>query len=430
MLNRQTVSTILSRRTMYIIVLSTSFVLWSSGCNALGTEPLRLLLPTQENSTGASAIGSPPPPTTTVDFQPDAFTFSTELVADGLDTPVYVTHAGDASGDLYLLEKEGKIRIVREGALVAEPFLDISDRVTTGGNEQGLLGLAFAPDYSESGYFFVHYSDNDGNTMVARFQRTAERTLADASSEFIVLQLDQPARNHNGGMLAFGPDGYLYIGMGDGGGSGDRYNNGQNPDTLLGKMLRIDVMSDLAEPYTIPADNPWVDVDWNGTDVRDEIWAVGLRNPWRYSFDRATGDLWIGDVGQNQYEEIHFTPANSSGGHNYGWPIVEATHCYGSSTCETAGFTIPVAEYSHSGHCSVTGGYVYRGADIPALDGVYLYGDYCSGMIWALWPANGLWQTAELFQSDARISSFGEDEEGEIYVTDMSGGRLLRLVAQ
>jgi len=164
--------------------------------------------------------------------------------------------------------------------------------------------------------------------------------------------------------------------------------------------------------------------------VRDEIWAVGLRNPWRYSFDRMTGDLWIGDVGQNQYEEVTMTPASSTGGHNYGWPIMEATHCYGSSNCDMTGLTMPVAEYSHTGHCSITGGYVYRGAALPALQGVYLYGDYCSGVVWALWPENGTWQTIELFQSNAQISSFGEDELGEIYLTDMSGGRLLRLVMQ
>ncbi|MEZ4672766.1 MAG: PQQ-dependent sugar dehydrogenase [Caldilineaceae bacterium] len=230
-------------------------------------------------------------------------------------------------------------------------------------------------------------------------------------------------------MVPFGPDGYLYIGLGDGG-SGDRYGNGQNPDSLLGKMLRIDVITTPAAGYTIPADNPWLTADWQGQEVRDEIWAVGLRNPWRYSFDRLTGDLWIGDVGQNQYEEIDFTPAEQNGGLNYGWPIMEGTHCYSSNDCDPTGLVMPVAEYSHSGHCSVTGGYVYRGVDFPMLTGVYLYGDYCSGTIWGSWPSGGVWQNAELLESGVRISSFGEDEAGELYITDMSAGQLLRLVVE
>ncbi len=409
-----------------------------AGCAMNGGEALRLLLPTPvaaDGSTPAATVpsaGVPAPAGSAIDFQPDGVTLATEIVVEGLQTPVFVTHAGDGSGDLYVLEKAGTIRIVRAGELLADPFLDISERVTTAGNEQGLLGLAFAPDYVESGYFFVNYSATNDDTVIARFQRVADSAppRADPTGEFVVLQLAQPARNHNGGMLAFGPDGYLYIGMGDGGASGDRYGNGQNPDTLLGKMLRLDVTSDPTQPYTIPADNPWVGVDWNGQDVRDEIWAVGLRNPWRYSFDRATGDLWIGDVGQNQYEEIHFAAAASDGGQNYGWPIMEASHCYASSDCDVTGLTLPVAEYSHTGHCSVTGGYVYRGAAFPTLAGVYFYGDYCSGTIWATWPTGDVWQTAELFDSGVQLSSFGEDEAGELYLTDMSGGRLLRLVSE
>ncbi len=390
------------------------------------------------SATGTDSSGDLPaavaPADMNVDFQSERIVLSTEVVVDGLETPVFVTHAADGSGDLYLLEKAGIIRVLRAGVLLTEPFLDISDRVTSSSNEQGLLGLAFAPDYAESGYFFVNYSaaDSGGDTVIARFSRLPESATpsADPTSEFVVLQLEQPARNHNGGMVAFGPDGYLYIGMGDGGGSGDRYGNAQNPETLLGKLLRLDVTTDPTVSYTIPADNPWVAVDWNGQDVRDEIWAVGLRNPWRYSFDRVTGDLWIGDVGQNQYEEVDFAAAESGGGQNYGWPIMEATHCYNSSDCDNSGLILPVAEYSHSGHCSITGGYVYRGAAYPALTGVYLYADYCSGTIWAAWPQDGAWQSAELLDSDITISSFGEDEAGELYLTDMSGGRLLRLVVQ
>ncbi|MEZ4737313.1 MAG: PQQ-dependent sugar dehydrogenase [Caldilineaceae bacterium] len=332
-----------------------------------------------------------------------------------------------------MVEKAGTIRMVADGALHDTPFLDITDRVNSSANEQGLLGLAFAPDYATSGFFFVNYTDSRGDTVVARYQVTADdANQADPASEFVVLQIEQPARNHNGGMVLFGPDGYLYIGTGDGGGGGDRYGNGQNPETLLGKMLRLDVTSDPQQPYVIPADNPWVTADWNGADVRDEVWAVGLRNPWRYSFDRATGDLWIGDVGQNQFEEVNYTPAASSGGLNYGWPIMEATSCYNSSgdDCIEADFVLPVAEYSHRGHCSVTGGYVYRGPALPALQGVYLFGDYCSGAIWATWfDSSAQWRTELMLESDASLSSFGEDEAGELYVTDMASGTLSRLVA-
>ncbi len=392
-------------------------------------------MPSATGTKGGGDLSSAVAPASmNIEFQPEAIALSTEVVVDGLTTPVFMTHAADGSGDLYLLEKAGTIRVIRAGVLLPVPFLDISDRVTSSGNEQGLLGLAFAPNYADSGYFFVNYSaaNSGGDTVVARFTRLPESATptADPTSEFVVLQVDQPASNHNGGMVAFGPDGYLYIGMGDGGGSGDRYGNGQNPATLLGKLLRLDVTTDPTVPYTIPVDNPWVGVDWNGSDVRDEIWAVGLRNPWRYSFDRTTGDLWIGDVGQNQYEEVDFASAGSAGGQNYGWPIMEAAHCYGSSECDKNGLIPPVAEYSHSGHCSITGGYVYRGAAYPALTGVYLYADYCSGTIWAAWPQAGSWQTAELLDSDITISSFGEDEAGELYLTDMGGGRLLRLVTE
>lgn len=374
---------------------------------------------------------STPTPTATVEFQPDSVTLALETVTEDLDSPLFVTHAGDGSGRLFVLEKAGQIRIVADGALVETPFLDITDRVRSSANEQGVLGLAFAPNYTESGFFFVNYTDDDGNTVVSRFQVTTDDAdQADPASEFVVLQIEQPASNHNGGMIAFGPDGYLYIGMGDGGGSGDRYGHGQNPETLLGKMLRIDVTSDPEQPYVIPADNPWVTQDWNGVDVRDEIWAVGLRNPWRFSFDRTSGDLWIGDVGQNQYEEIHYTPTGNPGGLNYGWPILEASDCYSNGDdCDKAGLELPVAHYSHSGHCSVTGGYVYRGEQFPALQGVYLYGDYCSGMIWGSWFADG-WQTAELLDSNISLSSFGEDEAGELYVTNLSTGVLSRLVVE
>jgi len=362
-------------------------------------------------------------------FDPEQTALELQPLIEDLDRPLFVTHAGDGSGRLFIIEKGGTLRIYSGGELLGTPFLDITDRVNSSGNEQGLLGLAFAPDYASSGHFFVNYTDESGDTVIARFRATADApNLADPATEFVVLQIDQPAGNHNGGMLAFGPDGYLYIGMGDGGGGGDRYDNGQNPDTLLGKMLRIDVTSDLAQPYTIPTDNPWVENDWNGADVRDEIWAIGLRNPWRFSFDHSNGDLWIGDVGQNQVEEINFTPANSSG-LNYGWPILEGTRCYNETTCDTADLVLPVAEYEHAAGCSVTGGYVYRGTQFPALDGLYLYADYCRGSLWATWPSEGnTWSTALLLDTGQTVSSFGEDESGELYITDLSAGTVVQIV--
>lgn len=361
--------------------------------------------------------------------QLDQLAIELEPVVTQLDEPLYVTHAGDGSGRLFIVEKAGTIRIFQDGQVLAGPFLDIRDRVDSGGSELGLLGLAFPPDFVQTGYFFVNYTGRDRNTHVSRFAASAEdANTADAGSELTVLQFAQPAGNHNGGMLAFGPDGYLYIGTGDGGAAFDRFENGQNPATLLGKMLRIDVTSDPSVPYTIPADNPWVDSDLDGADVLDEIWAIGLRNPWRYSFDRQTGDLWIADVGQNQYEEINLTESGSPGGLNYGWPIQEASHCL-QNGCDTTGLVQPILEYSHAGgHCSVTGGYVYRGSQLPELDGIYFFGDYCSGSMWAAAPdGNAGWQSAPVYEADAQISSFGEDEAGELYMTDLGGGVVYRI---
>ncbi len=345
-------------------------------------------------------------------------------VAAGLAQPVLLTHSGDGSGRSFIVEQPGTIRILVDGRLVDTPFLDIRDRVGDRGSEQGLLGLAFPPDYARRGVFFVNYTDRRGDTVIARFGLTADPDRADPASERLVLKIAQPAANHNGGMLAFGPDGYLYVGMGDGGGAGDVYRNGQNPEALLGKLLRLDVTTDPARSYTIPADNPWVAAQWNGRDVRDEVWAVGLRNPWRFSFDRATGDLWIADVGQNVYEEVNRAPAGSRGGLNFGWPIMEGAHCYpASATCQQAGLTLPVVDYTHGADgCSITGGYVYRGSRSPALAGAYLYSDYCSGKIWGLGRDGDAWRSVELLDTDLNVSSFGEDEAGEVYVVDLKGG--------
>ena len=348
-------------------------------------------------------------------------------VAQGLSNPLYVTHAGDGSGRIFVVEKSGAIRIIADGELLDAPFLDISGRVTSSGSEQGLLGLAFPPDYATRKFFFVDYIDKSGNTAVSRFTVTSDPNVADPGSESTVLTFDQPAPNHNGGDLVFGPDGYLWIGTGDGGAANDRFGNGQNPQTRLAKMLRIDVTSDPSKPYLIPPDNPSLSQHWQ---VLPEIWAVGLRNPWRYSFDRATGDLWIGDVGQNQIEEIDVVRAGSRGGLNFGWSIMEGPSCFQSANCDQNGLVLPVASYEHGvDGCSVTGGYVYRGKQWPSLAGVYLYGDYCSGRIWGLDAANP-GQPKLLFEAGPGLSSFGEDEGGEVYITDLANGTVRRIVVQ
>ena len=270
--------------------------------------------------------------------------------------------------------------------------------------------------------------------MVASFTTLdGDPRRADPDSHEAVLRVNQPARNHNAGMLAFGPDGHLYIGLGDGGGAGDEYDNGQNPTSLLGKMLRIDVTTEADAPYLIPADNPWVGRDWQGVDVPDEIWSVGLRNPWRYSFDAATGNLWLPDVGQAEYEEINLVPHASGGAFNFGWPIMEGSHCFpDDATCDPTGLLLPVAEYNHDdGNCSITGGYVYRGEAYPTLDGVYIFGDYCSGDIRTLRAdGNGNWLQDIVYEDAGRISSYGEDGLGELYEIDIVGGTISRIVLE
>lgn len=328
-------------------------------------------------------------------------------VTQGLVQPVFIRHAGDHSHRLFILEQPGRIRILRNGALNASPFLDISGRVDFGG-EMGLLGLAFHPRFAETGRFFINYTRKpDGATVVAEFQvsQNPDRAL---HNETILLTISQPYTNHNGGMLAFGPDGYLYIATGDGGAGGDPENRGQNPNTLLGKMLRIDV--DQGDPYGIPPDNPFAK-----QQSGREIFALGFRNPWRFSFDRQTGRLWAADVGQNQWEEIDVVEA----GNNYGWRIMEGNHCFlPPRGCRTTGLTLPVAEYrNQSPSCAVTGGYVYRGTRVGFLRGTYVFGDYCSGRIMGLIDG----QPLVLLASGLRISSFGEDAAGELYVVDHGG---------
>ena len=344
-------------------------------------------------------------------------------IVTGLVRPVAITHAGDGSGRLFITLKGGKTVIYDGSKVLLDPFIDLSSLVSTD-SERGLLSIAFHPSYESNGFFFVDYTDTDGNTVIARYSVSADPNVADPNSALILLHITQPFRNHNGGQLQFGPDGYLYIGMGDGGSGGDPLNNAQNPNTLLGKILRIDV--DGALPYAIPPDNPFVD----NAEVLSEIWALGLRNPWRFSFDRQTGDLFIGDVGQGTWEEVDFQPANSPGGENYGWRLMEGTHCYNPATdCNDGTLTLPIIEYNHSVGCSITGGYRYRGTQDPDLFGFYLYGDYCAGRIWgATEDGNGGWVVTELVDTNFNITTFGEDEAGEIYVADFRSGTIYQIV--
>jgi glucose/arabinose dehydrogenase len=336
-------------------------------------------------------------------------------LATGLTNLTSIVNAHDSR--LFLTLQRGQIRIWDGTAILPAPFLDISSRVSCCG-EQGLLSVAFHPRYRENGFFFVNYTDLQGRTIVARYSVSADRNVANPDSESILLTIPQPFDNHNGGELQFGPDGYLYIGMGDGGSGGDPQNNGQSLNTLLGKMLRIDV--DSAAPYAIPPSNPFA----TSTTARREIWAYGLRNPWRFTFDRENGDLWIADVGQGAWEEVDLQRSTSIGGENYGWRKMEGRHCFNpSSNCTEASMTLPVVEYSHSFGCSITGGYRYRGARYPAMRGLYFFADYCSGDIWgARESVSGNWTASVLLDTTLSLTTFGEDENGELYVGEQGGG--------
>ncbi len=343
--------------------------------------------------------------------------FDLAPLVQGLREPLYVTHAGDGSGRLFIVERRGTVRIWRDGRLLPEPFADLGPLVATGGPEQGLLSIAFHPDFARNGRVFASYTDRDGHSVVARYRvRADDPDRLDPGSAEMVLRVEQPYANHNGGLILFGPDGYLYVGLGDGGWAGDPHGHGQNRNTLLGALLRLDV--DGERGYAIPADNPFA-----RGGGRPEIWAFGLRNPWRFSFDRETGDLYIGDVGQDAREEIDFQPAGDRGGRNYGWSVWEGTRRFRPDREPVSEVTFPVAEYDNlEDGCAVTGGYVYRGQAVPALRGVYVFGDFCSGTIWGLRRGgDGRWRKAELLRTDLRIASFGEDEAGELYVVDYRG---------
>ncbi|MBK9050829.1 MAG: PQQ-dependent sugar dehydrogenase [Chloroflexi bacterium] len=354
-----------------------------------------------------------PTPVPTIPSQ-QAFSINLDLIVEGLISPVTMAHAGDDR--LFILEQRGTIRILQNGQLLGDDFLDIQGRVGDSANEQGLLGIAFHPDYANNGRFFLDYTNDAGDTVISEFMVTADANRADADSERILLTIDQPYENHNGGQLQFGPDGFLYIGMGDGGSQADPEGNGQNTDALLGKILRLDVDNGL--PYAIPADNPYV----NGGG-RLEIWAIGLRNPWRFSFDRLTNDLFIADVGQDSFEEVSFYPAGSPGGANFGWNIMEGWTCFNSSNCNTDGLIQPITVYGRDEGCSITGGYMYRGTEYPALYGNYFFADFCFGTVWGLFPMEGNWlKTTVTPQTLLQITSFGEDVNGELYVLSRLGG--------
>lgn len=348
-----------------------------------------------------------------------------ESYAIGFEEPVDLAHAGD--GRLFVVEKEGKIRIIdSDGTVLAGNFLDITSTVGALYSEQGLLGLTFHPNYDVNGYFYVYYTDNDENTVVARYNvNPLDSNDADEESELIIYTADQPYWNHNGGCIKFGPDGYLYIGLGDGGSGGDPGNRAQNPANKLGKIHRIDV--DAAEPFAIPESNPF----YGAPDTLETIWSIGLRNPWRFSFDALTGDMWVGDVGQNLYEEVNFEPAGI-GGFNYGWRCYEGNHSFSLGGCEDEEFyTFPIHEYNHSfstGGFAVTGGFVYRGAAFPGMQGYYIFADYVSGNWWHSYPDGvGGFTTTFLDEIEDEVSTFGEDVNGELYCADMGIGIIYKI---
>jgi glucose/arabinose dehydrogenase len=356
---------------------------------------------------GNPSDGEPPPGEAAIRLQ--------AVVTEGLASPVHLAApAGDAR--LFVVEQPGRIRVVENGALLATPFLDIASRVSSGG-ERGLLSVAFHPQYAQNGFFFVNYTDTRGDTRVERYRVSADRNRADPASAQLIIQVTQPYSNHNGGLVAFGPDGRLYVGMGDGGGGGDPEEAGQDPQQLLGKLLRLDVDGTL--PYRIPSDNPYA----GSTGRRPEIWAMGLRNPWRFSWDRTANLLYLADVGQNRLEEINVVPA-ATGGVNYGWDLMEGSDCFEPRDgCDRTGLTLPVAQYTHDDGCSVTGGFVYRGQDIPALRGHYFYADYCQGWIRSFRYRGGQAADARSWDLEnvGNVTSFGEDGRGELYVVSTRG---------
>jgi glucose/arabinose dehydrogenase len=382
----------------------------------------------QANETAASATTLGGDPLPSVILQPYASDFT---------LPVDISNSGVSNDErLFIVEKDGVIRIIDpSGSVLPTAFLNIDGRVRSGEPERGLLGLAFHPEYDQNGYLYVNYTNNAGHTVVSRFSVTADENIADPNSEYVIIAIQQPYTNHNAGDLAFGPDNYLYIPLGDGGSGGDPEDRAQTMSEPLGKILRIDVDSgpggspECAElgsgNYTIPASNPYVGV----AEVCDEIWATGLRNPWRVSFDRTTGDLYIGDVGQSLWEEVDFQPASSTGGENYGWRCYEGNHEYNTAGCSGQGsYDFPIFEYDHGAGQAITGGFVYRGSEHPELTGSYFFADFSAGTLWSLTPDGGGWQDkAQGFYAGSGFSSFGENVNGELFVAEYNSGTIFSL---
>ena len=388
--------------------------------------------PSARSSAAPSSVGpsrSPVPSASAAagPFDPTGVTVHVQVALSGLSAPVDVANAGDGSGRLFVVEQAGRIQVVRDGTVKPRPFLDIVSRVASGG-ERGLLGLAFHPDYPTDPRFFVDYTDRAGNTVVSSFRvGPTDPDRADPASETVLLHVSQPFANHNGGAVEFGPDGRLYIALGDGGSGGDPQGNGQRLDTLLAKVLRIDIdHAASGAPYSVPADNPFIAT----AGARPEIWLTGLRNPWRLRFDRATGDLWIGDVGQNLWEEIDVARAGV-GGQNFGWNTMEGFHCFHPPEgCNQTGLTLPLAEYGHDLGCAVIGGVVVRDARQGPLDGGYLFGDACSDNLWLMDPTGEGRRDPVIIKKLGRtLSSIGEAEGGAVYATSLDHGELLRFVS-
>lgn len=353
---------------------------------------------------------------------PTSYTW--QKMASGFVQPTSIVEPPDGSGRLFVTEQTGTIRIIDHGQVIITPFLDIKSKLTSKDSEQGLLDIAFHPKYASNGLFFITYTNPDGNPMLVRYHISADNpNIADPSSAKVLLTIPHPYTNHNGGQLQFGPEGYLYYGMGDGGSGGDPQENGQNKSVLLASMMRLDV--DHGDPYAIPPDNPYI----SDKNARPELWAKGLRNPWRFSFDQQTGDLYIADVGEKLYEEVDFQPANSKGGENYGWNLYESNHSYKGG--DQNGLVFPIAEYEHlTGGCAIIGGYVYRGKTLPALVGTYIYGDYCRGTMWSLRrDLTGKWVSQPFMASGLTLTTFGQSSDGELYVADFNG-TVYKLIAK
>ncbi len=416
------------RRMAGLVLLAGIFL--SMGLNALPRVG-QAFLKGAEGVASAEAVYTVFSASAALSASPQAVVWPTLELASyvtGLDRPTYLANADDGSGRLFITEKPGYVRLVKDGVIETTPFLNITDRVDSAGNERGLLCIAFPPGYSTKGYFYVTYTNLDDNWVLARFFLTADPDVADPASEQVVLIVPHPdSLIHYGGQLAFGPaDGYLYASTGDGGPPDDPYHHAQDPALLLGKLLRLDVETGSPLTYTVPASNPFTQT----VGYRPEIWALGLRNPWRFSFDRDTADLYIGDVGQAEREEIDWQPAASQGGENYGWSILEGTLCHDPITDCVAppDYAPPALDYDHSQGCAVIGGEIYRGVRYAEMQGIYFYGDYCSGNVWGLQVDGGNWASTLLMTSTHNISAFGQDEAGEVYLLDLGEGAVYRIV--